>query len=350
MPTTEEVSWAKFRVVVLIGCAIIIVSVLIYLLLGGSDIFQPAVTIRTYMTDLSGLARKSPVRFNGIRVGEVTETALSGLRDPQKVVRVEMSVMNRYLKAIPEDSTVVVSADTVIGDKFADVTEGKSPRHLQPNGELVTPPPKANSNADLIKAGRQILAEMDVAISDIEAGRGELGQFIKGQAIYDKALNKVTAVQKEIRAMAGKESRAGQLIYDDALYRKIEEPVKRLDNALAELQAGQGTGGKFLKDSARYDQFRKSVGDLDRALADLNAGKGQGGKLVKDDELYARINQMVDKLTGQVDALTSGEGTLGQLMVNDNLYQNLQGSMKNLQSVLKELRENPKKYLRLKVF
>jgi phospholipid/cholesterol/gamma-HCH transport system substrate-binding protein len=350
MPTTAEVAWAKFRVVVLIGCALIIVSVLVYLLLGGSDIFQPAVTIRTYMTDLSGLARKSPVRFNGIRVGAVTETALSGLRDPQRVVRVDMSIMNRYLRAIPEDSTVVVSADTVIGDKFADVNEGKSPRHLEPNAVLVTPPPKANSNADLIKAGRQILAEMDVAISDIEAGRGELGQFIKGEAVYDQALNKVLALQKEIRAAAGKESRAGRLIYDDTLYRQIEAPVNRLDNALAQLQAGQGAGGKLLKDSARYDQLRKSIGDLDRSLADLNAGKGQAGKLVKDDELYTRINQVVDKLTGQVDALNAGQGTLGQLMISNDLYENLQGSMKNLQGVLRELRENPRKYLRLKVF
>ncbi len=350
MPTTAEVAWAKFRVVVLIGCATVIVSVLVYLLLGGADIFQPAITIRTYMTDLSGLTRKSPVRFNGIRIGEVKETSLSGLRDPQKVVRVEMSIMNRYLAAIPEDSTVVVSSDTVIGDKFADVNEGKSPRHLQPNAVLVTPPPKAINTADLIKAGRQILAEMDVAISDIEAGRGELGQFIKGEAVYDEALNKVMALQKEIRATAGKESRAGQFIYDDALYRKIEAPVQRLDKALAELQAGQGTGGKLLKDSARYDQLRKSVGDLNRALADVNAGKGPGGKLLKDDELYTSVNRMVDKLTVQVDALTSGEGALGQMMANYTMYENLQGSTKDLQSVLRELRVNPKKFLRLKLF
>jgi phospholipid/cholesterol/gamma-HCH transport system substrate-binding protein len=350
MPTTAEISWAKFRVVVLIACSILIVSVLVYLLLGGADIFQPAVTIRTYMTDLSGLERKSPVRFNGIRVGEVTDTALSGLPNPRKVVRVEMSVMNRYLSAIPEDSTIVVSSDTVIGDKFVDVNEGKSPRHLQPNAELVTPPPKAINTADLIKAGKQILAEMDTAIGDIEAGRGALGQFIKTEVVYDQALNKINAFQKQIRAAAGKQTMAGKLIYDDALYRQIEAPVKRLDTALAELQAGRGAGGKLLKDSAGYDQLRKSVGDLNRALADLNAGKGPGGKLLKDDELYANINQMIDKLTLQVDALTSEEGTLGRMIASYSLYEDLQGRMKNLQTLLKELRGNPKKFLRLKVF
>ena len=37
-------------------------------------------------------------------------------------------------------------------------------------------------------------------------------------------------------------------------------------------------------------------------------------------------------------------------MVSSNLYESLNGETKNLQSMLKELRENPKKFLRLKVF
>src|SRR5208282_3439205 len=93
-----------------------------------------------------------------------------------------------------------------------------------------------------------------------------LGQFIKGEAVYDQALNKVLALQKEIRAMAGKDSRAGQLIYDDKIYRQIEEPVNRLDHALAELQAGRGAGGKFLKDPAQQgvDQAQQNRAENSR--------------------------------------------------------------------------------------
>src|SRR5713101_2562553 len=111
MPSAAHVAWAKFRVAAMIGCAVGIASVLIYLLLGGSEFLQPAVTIHTYMVALSGLARGSPVRFNGIRVGEVVRTQLSHLPDPQRVVRVDMSIVQHYLQSIPEDSTVGVSAD-----------------------------------------------------------------------------------------------------------------------------------------------------------------------------------------------------------------------------------------------
>src|SRR5256885_2146962 len=129
MPSVEQVNCAKIRVATLIGAALAILSVLIYLLLGGSEFLQPSVQVRTYLIDLAGLAKSSPVLFNGIRIGEVSSVELSHLNDPQKVVRVDLSIMQKYLNAIPEDSTVAVSAVNVLGDKFADINEGKSPRH-----------------------------------------------------------------------------------------------------------------------------------------------------------------------------------------------------------------------------
>jgi phospholipid/cholesterol/gamma-HCH transport system substrate-binding protein len=351
MPSAAHVAWAKFRVATMIGCAIGIASVLVYLLLGGSEFLQPSVTVHAYMVDLSGLAKGSPVQFNGIRVGEVTATHLSGLKDPQKVVRVDMSIMRHFLAAIPEDSTVAVSADTVIGDKFADISEGKSPTHLAPDGELRSPPPKNEIvMADLINAARQILARMDTLFGDIEAGRGELGKFVKGEEFYNTALKKVTTLERKMHEATSKNTPVGRLIYDEAYYAELREPVRRLDRTLAELQAGQGEGGKLLKDSAQYDQLRKSVGDLNRALEDLNSGKGQAGKLLKDDTQYRRVYRMVEHLNSQLDALNSGEGELGSLIASASLYESLNGGMKDLQNTLKALRQNPKKFVYLKLF
>ena len=350
MPSAAHVAWAKFRVAAMIGCAIGIASVLIYLLLGGSEFLQPAVTVHTYMVDLSGLVKGSPARFNGIRVGEVIRTELSHLPDPNKVVRVDISVVQHFLQSIPEDSTVGVSADNVLGDKFANINEGKSPRHLQPDGELGTTPPPAITTADLITAARDIINKADSLLGDIEAGRGDLGQFIQGEQVYDSLLNKITAFQRQIHAATAKDFKAGKLLYDDSLYEELRAPIRRLNDTLAELEAGQGAGGKFLTDSAQYDQLRKSVGDLNNELRELNAGKGMAGKLLKDDELYTQLNRMIENLNVQVGALNAGEGAVGHLMVNSSLYESLNGSTKNLRSLLKELRANPQKFLRIKVF
>ena len=334
----------------MIACAVAIASVLVFLLLGGSEFLQPSAEIHAYLGDLAGLAKASPVRFNGIRVGAVTRTELSHLKDPQKVVRVDMSVGRHFLQAIPQDSTVEVTADNLLGDRFANINEGKSPIPLQPGAELQRTPPTQINMADLMKAARDIITTTDALFSDIEAGRGNLGQFIKSDAFYNDTLKKVSEFQRQIREVTAQRSPAGRLIYDESLYEQLRAPITRLNQQLADLESGQGAGGKLLKDPAQYDQLRKTVGDLRRQLDDLENGKGQAGKLLKDDEAYVRIVRMIDDLNKQVDALSSGEGALGHFMASSSLYESLNGQTKNLQNMLKELRANPKKFLRLKVF
>jgi len=334
----------------MIGCAVGILSVLVYLLIGGADAFQPSIRVYAYLKDLGGIEKNSAVQFNGIHVGEVSKVALSGLRDPNKAVRIELAIQNRYLNAIPADSTVEVTALNVLDDQFVNINEGKSAQHLMSGAELRPTPPSTINPAEILQGGRQILAQLDAVVRDMETGHGNVGKLVKGDEIYASMLRKVAEFQRTVHDVGNKDTLSGRLIFDETDYDKLEAPAKRLDRALADLQAGQGSTGKLLKDPAQYQQLRKSVGNLNRALADLNAGKGSGGKLLKDDELYRRVNRIVDDLNAQVAAFNSGEGALGQFMANASLYETLQGSMNTLQDMLHHLRENPKKFLRPKLF
>ena len=331
-------------------CALGILSVFVYLLLGGIEVFRPSSSVYVYLKDLSGLEKASAVQFNGIRVGEVSRVALSGLRDPNKVVRVDMVIRIKYLDAIPEDSTVAVTALNVLDDQFVNINEGKSSRHLMPGAELRASPPPTIDPAQIFAGGRKILEQLDAVVHDMETGQGNVGSLVKGEEVYDSMLGKVSKFQTAVKSATDKNSLTGQLIFDDALYNRIEDPVKRLNRMLSDLQAGQGSVGKLLQNPAQYEQIRKSVADLNRVLADMNSGKSAGGKLLKDDALYRRVNQLVETLIRQVDALNSGEGALGPLLANSSLYESLLGSTQSLQQMLKALRENPKKMLRPKIF
>ncbi len=350
MPSPEEVTWAKFRVAAMIGCAIGIISVLVYLLLGGVDAFLPSVNVYAYLKDVSGIQKGSAVQFNGIRVGQVTQVTLSGLKDSNKTVRVDMVIINRFLNAIPDDSTVEVTALNILDEKFVNVNEGKSLRHLIPGGELRPSPPANINPADILAGGRQILAQLDAVVHDMETGHGNIGRLVKGEEMYDSMLHKVSEFQRAVHSASNTSTFTGRLIFDETDYDKLRAPVQRLDHALAEVQSGQGTAGRLVTNPAQYEKFRKTVGDLNRALADLNAGKGAGGKLLKDDDLYRRINRIVQDLNAQMDAFNAGEGALGHFMVDSSLYEILEGSTRNLAETLKELRENPRKYLRPKFF
>jgi len=48
-----------------------------------------------------------------------------------------MTLQRNSLVAIPADSYAQLTAETVIGDKFVDISSGRSPQTLRPNTELV---------------------------------------------------------------------------------------------------------------------------------------------------------------------------------------------------------------------
>src|SRR5580704_6333219 len=157
----------RLRVFALIASATGISLVLMYLLVGGGrDFFAQRTTLTTYMPDSDGITPDSEVRLSGIRIGKVQNAELSGLLDPRRTVRARMRVLTRYLKSIPQDSQTDVSADTLVGYKFIDIAEGKSPIPIKEDGVLQSEPVKqAEDRADLIKTLQTNLAGIDKAVA-----------------------------------------------------------------------------------------------------------------------------------------------------------------------------------------
>src|SRR6266542_835231 len=136
MPAERNVSWSQLKIGITAMVALVVLAALIFLLTGSRSIFEKDVRLRTYMEDASGMVSGAPVRLNGILVGHVAAIRLSGLSDPRRVVEFDMDVLQKFVADIPEDSVAGISASNLLGDKFLNITKGKSPRHVQPNGEL----------------------------------------------------------------------------------------------------------------------------------------------------------------------------------------------------------------------
>src|SRR5450759_5811035 len=135
MPSAQQVNWAKFRASAVILAGLLILGTLAFLLTGGTFL-EPKAQIYLYLPDATGLAPGSPVRVDGIGVGKVVLVELSGSNEPNRVVKVTMSIGRDRLASITGDSTADTATDTIIGDKFIDVTSGTGASHLMPGGEL----------------------------------------------------------------------------------------------------------------------------------------------------------------------------------------------------------------------
>ena len=353
MPSQKKVSWAQLRVGILATVAMIILAVLIFLLTGTRSVFTRTAILRTYMSDSAGMASGAPVRLNGILIGNIKQPRLTGSQNPNRVVEIPMEVKSENLSAIPVDSVAGVTASNLLGDKFINITKGKSPVHVKDGDEVKSLeaqdiPELMATSANILSQFQQTLKRLDVILADVEAGRGNLGKFLRDEELY-RRLNAVLAeTQKVAQAITSGRGTIGRLIYDDTLYQEIRQPVKRLDDIMAEIQSGKGTAGKLIKDPALYDDARRTIAQMNRLIDDLNAGKGTAGKLLKDEQLYRQMNQLVAKINDTVERVNSGQGTLGQLMVNPQLYESINGATSEMRQLLKDIRANPKKFLRVR--
>jgi phospholipid/cholesterol/gamma-HCH transport system substrate-binding protein len=354
MPERGRVRWSQLKVGIVGIAAFVVVTTLVVLLTTSRGLFQDQAHIRTYMDDASGIVEGTPVRLNGITIGFLENFRLTNARDRKRTVEFNMAIRPRYLSDISADSVAGIGAANLLGDKFINITKGASPERVKDGGELASLqaqdiPELMAASANFLASFQNIVKRLDALIAGVEAGKGNLGKFVKDEELYDR-LNGVAAETQKLLADARTGGGTiGKLIYDDSLYQEIRQPINRINAILADLQAGQGTAGKLLKDPSLFDDARQTVSEIRSLLADLNAGKGTAGRLLKDEELHQRINELTAKLNSTLDKINSGQGTLGQLMTNPALYDSLTNVTKETQSLMKDFRANPKKFLTIKL-
>jgi phospholipid/cholesterol/gamma-HCH transport system substrate-binding protein len=344
MPSAERVQWAKIRSAVLAASALSVLGVLVYLLSGGTWL-KPKIFLSTYLPDSTGVTLDTPVLLNGVHVGKVYWLRLTKSKDPNRVIEVRLKVEEEFLRHIPEDSLTGIDSENMLGDKYLDITMGRSPRPARPGGELrYRPPSTLVKSLDLEQFETQLRA-IDQIISDVQEGKGSLGVFVASDQLYRSVLDGVTHIAKSLRASVSTHTRLGQFLYSAEGYEELRAPVRQLDDRLAQLQASP-----YLRNTSQYDQVRDQIAQVRRTLADLNAGKGAGGQLLSSDAAYIEWNRRVAAWIESVDALNYGEGAMGHLLVNAEAYESLHGMLQNLATTAKEFREDPQKFLRLKIF
>ncbi|MFN7994301.1 MAG: MlaD family protein [Bryobacteraceae bacterium] len=344
MPSAQKVQWAKIRITVLAVSSVSILAVLIYLLSGGTWL-KPKVFLVTYVPDSTGLNVGSEVELNGVAIGQVVSLQLTKSPDPNRVVEVRMKVQQDFLPSIPDDSLTSLDSATMLGDQYVAISSGTSFKHILPNGELrFKPPTNLMKSIDLAQFAVQLRA-IDQVIRDMQEGRGPLGDFMVSDALYRDFVDRVLGIEHSLRAATNQNSKLGQFLYSAETYNDIRKPLRELDDRLAQFQSAP-----LMRDSKQYDQIRDQIAQVRRSLAGLNAGKGAAGQFLVSDVAYTEWNRRLTSWIETVDSLNYGEGPGGRMLANAQVYESLNGALHSLQTTAKELREDPKKFLRVKIF
>jgi phospholipid/cholesterol/gamma-HCH transport system substrate-binding protein len=355
MPTTSKSKWAQLKVGLMALFALLLLAFLIILMSGVNPLFRSTTDVFTYLPDSSAMTEgATPVRLNGILIGKVKKIELSGSSDPNRIVKLTLSIYNESLKLVPVDSTAKLAQQNLLGSRYVNINKGRSSQTIQAGAEIAssdTPEIEdifAQSSSTLATL-QKIMERINGIIDDIQGGKGTIGALLVDRTLYNRFVEIADDVKGLTTALNAPDSTMGRLIHEDTLYQDVRGTMGRINTLLDNLNAGQGTAGKLLKDDALYDELRGTIGDLRDTITKINKGDGTVSKLLNSSELHDQLVASMGKLDSVLDKVNNGDGTLGRLMNDPSLFESIDGTSRELQGLLKDFRANPKKFLTIQL-
>ncbi len=359
MPSEKQVRWSQLRVGITVLVALITLAILIFLMTGTTGLFTKKYIVRCFVDNAGGLRVGAPVRLEGVDIGNVT--GIGVVNDPRRrvaPVEIVMKITTKYADTMRNDCQVELTTAGVLGEVFVDMDcrQAKG-APLQNGAEL--PTRDVPQLQDVVRASQGTLENLDVLIKKlndivafIQSGQGSIGKVIYDPSLFDRANSAVTQLQQIMTQINSPNGTIGKLLNSDDLYQKANSTVDTLNKIVADINNGNGTAGKFLKDPSLYDNANKTINNANKLIDDINAGKGTLGRLVKDEALGRKIDSTVTHLDNITSGLDKGEGTAGKFLKDPALYNNANNLLTETQSLIKAVRQDPKKYLtiHLKIF
>jgi len=296
---------ARFQSEVRVGLVmflafILVVAGLFYL--EGYQVKRKGYRIYATFENVSGLREGAEVTVAGLKVGRVEKMELSPVG-----VRVRMWI-NSWAQ-FPRDSRAFIRSVGVIGEKMIQIQLGKDPEYLV-DGDSIQGAYEIDI-AELPEVAANLSENLNLVLSRIYA------------TLNQETEQNLKASLRNIRTIS------------DQINQDLNQHLETVQDILENLNRTSQDFSRLSKQEIkRFDHF----------LANLEAS---GLQLREASERLERTSQRIDTL---LTSLEQGRGTLGKLLTDPTLYENLEKVTRNLDSLITDIRQRPRRYIRIELF
>ena len=351
MAQRRSLAWTELRVGLLVIASFALLALAIFYVSGQSGIFTKRYTLTAYFASANGLRSGAEVWLEGVTIGNVDQVRISKQPDPNRSVEVDLKLDESYRNIIRTDSMVTIGTIGLLGDKYVDITRGTEAGQIVPdNGTLqgmeggdirkiVTGTSDFVANLDSLSNQVKKLADR------VDRGEGTLGKLLTDTSIYDNANSTMQEADAFVRDLRTGNGTVGKLVSNDEMYARVNKMIDRMDTLIEQIHNGHGTAGKFINDPAIYDKTDKILARVMEVTDRIDRGEGTIGKLTKDETIYNEFRDTVNRFSMLVSSIQNGEGTAGKFIRDPTLYNSLNESSSEIQKLLYDFRQNPKKFL-----
>ena len=325
----------------------------------GAGTIGPKYRLVTYLPEASLLSGGAPVRLDGVEVGNVESIRLAP-RIPGKVrekirnVEVVMRVGRKYEDDILTDSAASLVTEGLLGNRYVNITRGVTGTPLKDMQEVPGHEEKAMAqvverSADVLANLQALSEEIQDMLHGIKEGKGTIGKLLTDEQAYNHLNNILSKGDAMVTNVQAGQGTLGKIVASDELYNKVDKGVDNVNLILTDVRAQKGTIGKLLYDPSLYDEAKHAITNGNAVISDVRAGKGTLGKLATDDTLYTNFKATSQNLADATAKLNDNTTTVGKMFSDPKLYDSLTGLTGDLRLLVGEFRQNPKKFLHIKV-
>lgn len=291
----------ELKVGLLVVLSAVVVVAAIYLA-KGYRYGQKFYPVSVWFPEVGALSTGDPVSVSGVNKGKVKELTLS-----EGGVLVRMDIVADVV--LKEDAQFTVKNIGLMGERFISVRPGKAEKPL----DLSRP------DIGLFDAGipevMGMMGEVIVRMNDLV---GLLQKTVISPATLDKFSETVTSLRDITVAL---QKAAGRDLP------KIDSTVDDFAGLAHNVRVGLERNTPYIDTGAQ--NFALATKRLNEMLTDMEIASA--------------------KLKNFAEQLDQSEGTLRMLMEDRRLYDDLRTTARNLDSLVMDVRQNPRKYLKLSV-
>lgn len=277
--------------------------------LRGEDIFNREIELVSRYENVEGLVASAPVFIKGYKAGKVTEVVYDSEKEDFKVV---CSVSKDF--RIPSDSRMTIYSVDIMGGKGVRIDLGQSEAAAQ-DGDDLTPAFEAGlmdglagSVGPLLEKVSNTLDSLSVTVSGVNRMLADENQtaFRHTLAHLEKTMSNISSISASVEG-------------------KSDELEAFIDD-LSVLSSKFG---------GIADKLDTTMGDVSSIVSSLDEND---------------IKEIVSSFKSLLENINDPDGTIGKLLVDNSVYDSVDALLSDVDTLVRKIQENPKKYIKISVF
>ena len=288
--------------------------------LKGKTIFKSGTFVYAKYTDTKGLIVSNPVFVNGFQVGTVFEIENMNDNLSELVVCIKLN----QLYKLPKNSVATIQ-ENPLGTNAINITPGTSANMIM-SGDTIQTAPATSLLGEIMNTLSPLGAQIKSTISELEKVLGNVNKTLDD----------------------------GNRQNFKVILENLSSTTINLNKTLASVEGMVNQqNGSIAKTADNLNTFTANLNQNNQKISNILSNLDSTTKAINDADLNKTIKTIqatLIALNTTIDKLNNGNGTGAKLLSDPAMYNQLQSTIKSVNTLVDDIKVHPKRYINVSVF